>query len=197
MAIKLTDKTNTDPASVDWPFGEVRDKTISVGGTKYDKNTISDHFQFFEKLMSEAGVVHNGELDNEANGFQLWEAFGKFTRKYRVIQGFIDNSSFTELYNDTGETVTFDYVNQGNYDLNITGTAFTANKTSVITTNQNTAQGSSTLIVTGGGVESISKVKITCMAFINMDSGGATAAGVNVGTGLHPDPIYVEIRIHD
>ena len=74
MALKLTTKTNVNGVSSTWPFGDVRNKTLGIDGTKWDKNQMSDPIQFFEKLMDIAGVTHNNSFDNFDNGFQLIEA---------------------------------------------------------------------------------------------------------------------------
>lgn len=86
MAVKLSTKTNVDPITATWPYGEVRNKVGVTGGTKYDKNQNSDNIQFFEKLMDEAGVVHNGLLDNGVNTFQLYTALRTlFPLRQRLI----------------------------------------------------------------------------------------------------------------
>lgn len=74
MAIDLTDKQNVNPSDADFPFGDVRDKTPLVPGTKWDRSTMSDYIQFFHKMMSVAGLSYNGLLDNETNDWQFFEA---------------------------------------------------------------------------------------------------------------------------
>jgi hypothetical protein len=74
MAIKLTDKPNTEAATGDYPFGNVRDKTSTLAGTPVNKEVYADFHQFFEKLMNYAGVTHNGLPDNDYSGWQLMEA---------------------------------------------------------------------------------------------------------------------------
>lgn len=133
--IDLTDKTNINPADADFPFGSVRDKTPSLGGTKYDKNTMSDYIQFFHKMMSESGVVPNGQLDNETNGWQLYEAFRKLTRTYRMYQATITQDSTNAPvavvhFNDLGFTPTWSRSNTGYYKLTSTNN-FTDVKTVV------------------------------------------------------------------
>jgi len=84
MAIGLEDKQNVNPADADFPYGDVRDKTPTVAGTKWDRNTMSDYIQFFHKMLDEAGITPNGTLDNDYNGFQMYEAFRKLTRPYKL-----------------------------------------------------------------------------------------------------------------
>jgi hypothetical protein len=92
MALELVNKENVNAPDSDFPFGDVRDKTPTVGGTKYNRLTMSDYIQFFHKMMSEAGITYNNDLDNESNGWQFYEAFRKLTRPYRVISGKISQT---------------------------------------------------------------------------------------------------------
>ena len=109
--IKLIDKENTAAADADFPFGSVRDKTLSVAGTKYNKSTMSDYFQFFEKMFSESGLVANGDLDNETNGFQLYEALKTIFKPYKTYNAKISQSSTSapvvtvKGFNDLGSIV--------------------------------------------------------------------------------------------
>jgi len=70
----ITNLSNTDSPSSDYPFGRVRDKTISIQGTPVDEKLTGDMTQFFNKLMDYAGVTPNELPDNEYSGFQLMEA---------------------------------------------------------------------------------------------------------------------------
>lgn len=77
MAIKLTDKEDVEAASGAFPFGRIKDDTGAGDGTPVDRKTYGDFHQFFEKLMFEAGISHNGLEDNETDGFQLYQALLK------------------------------------------------------------------------------------------------------------------------
>lgn len=83
--IKLIDKTNVDPVSVDWPLGKVRDDSAPgvLDGTALDFRYHTDYAQFFEYMFSKSGIIANGNPDNEANGWQLYEAFRKLTKPYK------------------------------------------------------------------------------------------------------------------
>ena len=83
--IKLESKTNVDAPSAAWPYGDVRNKTLSVAGTKWDKEQMSDIIQFFAKLMDASGIAPNGLLDNQTNGFQLFEALQTFALTKQTI----------------------------------------------------------------------------------------------------------------
>jgi hypothetical protein len=74
MAIKLSDKPNTHAIDGTYPYGDIKDNAGSADGTPVNRLVYADLHQFFEKLMDEAGVSHNGLPDNEANGFQLYLA---------------------------------------------------------------------------------------------------------------------------
>jgi hypothetical protein len=74
MAYAITDKPNTSAPDADYPFGNVRDKTISVAGTPVNTVVYADFHQFFAKLMDYAGVTPNSLPDNEYSGWQLMES---------------------------------------------------------------------------------------------------------------------------
>jgi len=77
--IRLQDKTNTMPPTSDYPFGDIRDDTGTGNGTPIDRQVYADIHQFFAKMFFESGITSNGLADNATNGFQLWNAFSKFT----------------------------------------------------------------------------------------------------------------------
>jgi hypothetical protein len=75
MAIKLEDKPRVDAPDSDYPYGKIRDKTPTEGGTPINTEVYGDFHQFFAKMLAESGVVANGLPDNEYSGFQYFEAF--------------------------------------------------------------------------------------------------------------------------
>jgi hypothetical protein len=80
MAIKLTDKPNTEAPSANYPYGNIVDNDGSLNGTPVNKLVYADLHQFFERLMALAGVTHNGLPENNSNGFQLTQALDVFAR---------------------------------------------------------------------------------------------------------------------
>lgn len=74
MALSILAKENVEAASANYPFGSIRDKTLSVGGTPVNRTTYTDMHQFFAKLMNFAGVTPNNLPDNDYSGWQLMEA---------------------------------------------------------------------------------------------------------------------------
>lgn len=74
MAIKLENKTNVDPPSLDWPYGKIRDDDGLGNGTPVDEQIYGDFHQFFSSLLEKSGTVANGLPDNAANGFQLFQS---------------------------------------------------------------------------------------------------------------------------
>lgn len=74
MAIKLSNKPNVIAPGGDYPYGDIRNIDGTIEGTPVSREVYADFHQFFEKLMDDAGVTHNGTPDNSANGFQLMEA---------------------------------------------------------------------------------------------------------------------------
>lgn len=75
----LATKTNVDAPSAAYPFGKIRNKTLSVAGTPVDVEVYGDMHQFFEKMFDASGITANGLPDNVTNGFQLYEAFVELT----------------------------------------------------------------------------------------------------------------------
>lgn len=136
MAIKLEDIQNVNAPNATWPFGEVRDKTPALGGTKYNKEAMSDMFQFFAKLMSESGISHNNVLDNENNGFQLFDALRKITRPYNVYSALVTQSGTSAptvdvLENTLSGSVTWARTAAGSYTATLAGEFSDADKVGV------------------------------------------------------------------
>lgn len=75
----LATKTNVAAPSVAYPFGNIRNKTLSVAGTPVDVEVYGDFHQFFEKMFDASSLTANGLADNVTNGFQLYEAFVELT----------------------------------------------------------------------------------------------------------------------
>lgn len=86
MALELVNKDNVNPADAEFLYGDVRDKTPSIGGTKYNRATMSDYIQFFHRMMAIAQITYNNDLDNEANGWQFFEALQSVLPKKYVKQ---------------------------------------------------------------------------------------------------------------
>lgn len=72
-----------------FPNGSIRDQTLSLPGTPVNKETVGDMYEFFAKLMREAGITANGIPDNEYNGNQLFAALWNLINftSVRVITG--------------------------------------------------------------------------------------------------------------
>jgi len=78
MAIKLTDKPNTEPVSGAYPYGAIKDNIPSVqAGTPVNKLVMEDYLQFFHRLMALYSVTYNDLAENNTNGFQFVEALQK------------------------------------------------------------------------------------------------------------------------
>jgi hypothetical protein len=136
MAIALEDKQNVNPADGDFLYGDVRDKTPSVSGTRWDRETMSDYIQFFHRMMDEADLAYNGLLDNDSNGWQFYEAFRKLTKPYKVYAALISQSSTgsptaTVLVNQLSGTPVWSYDATGQYLLTLSN-EFPIAKTAVI-----------------------------------------------------------------
>lgn len=90
MARNIQDLTNVDgPDSLN-PEGRVRDES-SPGvedGTEVNEAMLGDVMTFFSTLLTEAGLVANGNPDNEINGYQLLDAL-------QAVMGSFKNSLFS------------------------------------------------------------------------------------------------------
>jgi hypothetical protein len=84
MARSIINKPNTDGISGDYPFGKIKDKTISAPGTPVNTVVYGDFHQFFAKLMDYAGVTPNELPDNEYSGWQLMESLLKIGAEMRT-----------------------------------------------------------------------------------------------------------------
>lgn len=74
MAVGVANLVNTETPDADFPFGDLRDNPGDGSGTPVNRLMLSDPLQFFEKLMSEAGVTPSGIPDSEYSGWQLYDA---------------------------------------------------------------------------------------------------------------------------
>lgn len=81
MARKLENKTNVVAPGGSYPYGRIKDDTGSNDGTPVNEAVYGDFHQFFEKLMADGNVVHNGQPENATNGFQFIQALYAAVRK--------------------------------------------------------------------------------------------------------------------
>lgn len=81
MAIKLSDKPNVQAPSGSYNYGKIQNNDGSNNGTPVNTLVYSDLHLFFEKLMEAGGVVHNGLYDSDDDGYQLYQAFQKASRR--------------------------------------------------------------------------------------------------------------------
>lgn len=113
--IPLLNKPNVNGSSPTYPFGETRNNPGDNTGTPVNTILVGDVVQLMEKVMHESGITANGLPDNEANGWQLFEAFRKvmqpfkeFTGLYNVVLTTISN---VNVFNNTiGSNPTFSNV---------------------------------------------------------------------------------------
>ena len=132
---KLENLTNVETPSSDYPYGNMKNNSGTNNGTPVNRDLLTDVIQFTQKLADEAGITLNDLPDNATNGWQLYEAFRKLTRSYRMYQALTIQSSTgaptaTVLFNDLGFTPTWSRQTNGYYKLNSTN-GFTDGKTVV------------------------------------------------------------------
>ena len=70
----LQNKTNVTAPNATYAFGTMKDDTGVGDGSLADTEFMTDYVQFFEKLFNASGLTANGLPDNDANGYQLYEA---------------------------------------------------------------------------------------------------------------------------
>jgi len=107
----LQTKTNVEPVSVEYPYGDLKNNTGTNNGTPVNRDLLADSMQFFEKLMAESGIAPNGFPDNVTNGFQLFDALRKIFKPYKTYNAKIDQSGVSaptvtvKGFNDLGNIV--------------------------------------------------------------------------------------------
>lgn len=117
----LKDKVNTVPPGGDYPYGDLRDNPGDNSGTPVNRDLMGDIHRTVEKIMDEAGIVANGLDDNEANGYQIYEAMRAIFRPYKVISGILRPTEFVVFENDSGKTVTWSSPVSNQFRLDISG----------------------------------------------------------------------------
>lgn len=90
----LANKINTVPAGGDYPYGDLKDNPGDNSGTPVNRELMGDIHRNVMKIMDEGNVIPNNLDDNEANGYQVYEAMVKAIRGYEVTS-FIFNQSNT------------------------------------------------------------------------------------------------------
>ena len=120
----LTDGSNIDPATPDYPNGRTRDKAGAIAGTTINEVLTGDAAQFFQKLIIDASITPNGNPDNVSNGYQLITALLKkiSASNLRASNETVVTSPITS---SAGDVITFvpDAVNDWD-DLKITFSGF-------------------------------------------------------------------------
>jgi len=98
MAIKLSDKPNVTAPGGAYSYGDIKDNSGSNDGTPVNRLCYGDFHQFFEKLMAEAGVVHNGLPDNDTNTYQLFQALlGNLSQRIDISGDLSPGSGITTV----------------------------------------------------------------------------------------------------
>lgn len=149
MAKDLEFFPNAVAPSADYPNGDVKD---TPSGTPVNVATMGDVFQFFRKLMDEAGVTPNNLRDNTTNGWQIFDSLQIAAKPFNRWVGKISQTGTTAptedqvFENELGAGLVWTYVGVGWYSATLIG-AFPANKYwgmmnniggGVATTNNNT-----------------------------------------------------------
>jgi hypothetical protein len=79
MALRITDKPLTVAPGGNYQYGKIKDDTGAGDGTPVNDLVYGDFHQFFARLLAygstAGGFSINGQPDNDANGYQLFQAF--------------------------------------------------------------------------------------------------------------------------
>ena len=179
--IRLIDKQNVGAATATWPYGQVLDDTGSDDGTRLNENNMSDLWQIWEKVFDESGLTANGLLDNETNGWELYDALLRAGKPYDVYTALLSQSgtsapTATVLRNELSAAIVFSYSGVGDYRGTLVG-AFPNNLTWAIAA---TGAGGDTIDITRLGDDLIS--------IVSRDAGGSFSNGFT--------DIPIEIRVY-
>jgi len=107
MAVGIQNFPNIIPADADYLDGDIKD---APSGTPVNRATNGDIQQLFAKLLREASITPNGLRDNETNGYQLYDALTKASKRYDVYVALMNQTGTnapvpTVLENDLGNIV--------------------------------------------------------------------------------------------
>lgn len=98
MAISKNTQANIDDSNpTAYPNGQVKDDDGTGDGFPLIQVTMSDHFEFFDKLMRQAGLTFNTEFDNEVNGYQLVQACSALASKSDYILPLTTSSGVLQI----------------------------------------------------------------------------------------------------
>lgn len=126
----LKDKVNSS-ADATYPLGRIRDdEGDGYSGSQVDAEFMNDYVQCMEKIFAESGLIANGNPDNGANGYQLFEAFIKnikLKKGYRVYFYEINQTgtsapTLTQRSSDLNDTIpgiSMSRSQQGQFSLNL------------------------------------------------------------------------------
>lgn len=103
MSRILLNQQNIDPATLDYPNGKTRDKTLGIPGTIFSNGLMGDIIQTFQKLIIESSITENDLPDNVTNGYQMLSALFKHSVPNWVAPSSgIDLSNVKFVYFDNG-----------------------------------------------------------------------------------------------
>lgn len=93
---KLQDKTNVDAPDATWLYGDLNDNPGDNSGTPVNKELLTDALQLMERVFDISGITANGLPDNEANDWQLYDAFLKVFKGYYEYTALISQSGTSD-----------------------------------------------------------------------------------------------------
>lgn len=84
----LEDVNNSKKISSIYPYGGVKDKSITESGTSITESLIGDFIVTLEKIKADSNIKPNHLPDNEANGYQLLDSFKAIFAQVKDISKF-------------------------------------------------------------------------------------------------------------
>jgi len=132
--ILTVNKTNTIPANVGIPYGNIKDDDGTFNGTPIDSELLADYVQFFERMFNESGITANNLPDNEDNDFQLYEAFQQMTTPFQVYTALISQPGTSAptpsvLHQRMNTVISIARLSAGRFTINSSNPVFIDGKT--------------------------------------------------------------------
>ena len=95
--IHIKDQTNAIPVDGVNLYGDIKDDSGVFDGVPLNRALLSQNIQFFERMFSASSLVANGLLENNTNGYQLFEALEDISNeiKLRGSRGYTNPTALT------------------------------------------------------------------------------------------------------
>lgn len=200
MAITIGNQINIDKSNLAaYPNGQIKDDSGIGDGTPINRETSSDIWEFFDKLMRLAGIAFNGQYDNETVGYQYVDAAIALASKSDYVLSLTTSAGILQLDTKLGilqenEKLLALAAVDHTAETQIRGTDSPTVTKSIIITQQWKAGDYLLLVNTGGGVKIIQLVTgdninliASANSFLKAASSAETQAGVITNKAVTPE----------